>query len=96
MPQQPPVNRRVIVEKQNETTGAFGMHNLAVNLERSAALFPQKTALYMGNESYSYAQLDALASKVAHNLVRLGLKPEIRSPFPAPTFPTSPSPITAS
>ncbi|MBV7297410.1 long-chain-fatty-acid--CoA ligase [Enterovibrio paralichthyis] len=66
------------------------MHNLAVNLERSAALFPQKTALNMGNDSYSYAQLDALASKVAHNLVRLGLKPGDKVALSCPNIPYFP------
>ncbi len=50
------------------------MHNLAVNLERSAALFPDKTALRMGAEEISYQQLESAASTVAHNLKQLGLE----------------------
>ncbi|TFH90076.1 long-chain-fatty-acid--CoA ligase [Vibrio ouci] len=49
------------------------MHNLAVNLERSAALFPTKAALRMGDEEVSFALFDKLASNVAENLKRLGL-----------------------
>ncbi|TCN75364.1 AMP-binding enzyme [Vibrio crassostreae] len=50
------------------------MHNLAVNLERSASLFPTKAALRMGSDEVSFAQLEQLAGKVATNLERLGLK----------------------
>ncbi|WP_299136885.1 long-chain fatty acid--CoA ligase [uncultured Vibrio sp.] len=50
------------------------MHNLAVNLERSASLFPTKAALRMGTDEVSFAQLEQLAGKVAANLERLGLK----------------------
>lgn len=49
------------------------MHNLAVNLERSASLFPTKAALRMGADEVSFAQLEQLAGKVAANLKRLGL-----------------------
>ena len=34
------------------------MHNLAVNLERSASLFPTKAALRMGTDEISFAQLE--------------------------------------
>lgn len=51
------------------------MHNLAVNLERSAALFPTKAALKIGTDDVSYQQLDDYANIVAHNLVKLGLVP---------------------
>lgn len=51
------------------------MHNLAVNLERSAALFPTKAALKMGTDDVSYQQLNDYVNVVAHNLVKLGLVP---------------------
>ncbi|MGI1900746.1 AMP-binding protein, partial [Vibrio campbellii] len=50
------------------------MHNLAVNLERSAALFPSKVALRMGDDEISYASLDKFAGNIAANLKRLGLQ----------------------
>ncbi|MCG9579267.1 long-chain fatty acid--CoA ligase [Vibrio tubiashii] len=50
------------------------MHNLAVNLERSAALFPNKRALQMGAQSLSYQEFDQLSSKVAFQLKQLGLE----------------------
>ena len=50
------------------------MHNLAVNLERSASLFPNKVALRMGTEEVSFSQLEQLSGNVAANLKRLGLK----------------------
>ncbi|PMN72398.1 long-chain-fatty-acid--CoA ligase [Enterovibrio norvegicus] len=51
------------------------MHNLAVNLERSAALFPNKVAIRMGEENVTFSELNTLASNVATHLVALGLKP---------------------
>ena len=50
------------------------MHNLAVNLERSASLFPNKVALRMGTEEVSFSQLEQLSGNVAANLKRLELK----------------------
>ncbi|MFA0154451.1 AMP-binding protein, partial [Vibrio sp. 10N.261.46.C10] len=50
------------------------MHNLAVNLERSASLFPNKVALRMGTDEVSFSQLEQLSGNVAANLKRLGLK----------------------
>lgn len=50
------------------------MHNLAVNLERSAALFPSKAAFRMGDDEINYALLDKFAGNIATNLNRLGLK----------------------
>lgn len=50
------------------------MHNLAVNLERSAALFPSKAALRMGDDEISYALLDKFAGNIAANLKQLGLE----------------------
>ncbi|MEL0610485.1 long-chain fatty acid--CoA ligase [Vibrio echinoideorum] len=50
------------------------MHNLAVNLERSASLFPTKAALRMGTDELSFSQLEQLSGNVAANLKRLGLQ----------------------
>ena len=50
------------------------MHNLAVNLERSAALFPNKRALQMGTQAMSYQVLNQLSNKVALQLKQLGLE----------------------
>lgn len=50
------------------------MHNLAVNLERSAALFPSKTALRMGGDEISYALLNQMSGNIAKNLQKLGLE----------------------
>lgn len=70
------------------------MHNLAVNLERSAALFPDKTALRMGAEEISYQQLESAASTVAHNLKQLGWNKGTKWRFRVLMLPTSPSLIT--
>ncbi|TKF71873.1 long-chain fatty acid--CoA ligase [Vibrio sp. F13] len=50
------------------------MHNLAVNLERSASLFPTKAALRMGSDEISFSQLEQLSGNVVANLKRLGLQ----------------------
>lgn len=49
------------------------MLNYAANLSRNAALMPNKIALYFGDTSISYAQLDAAASQVANGLAALGI-----------------------
>ena len=49
------------------------MINIASNLVRSAALFPERTALSCAGQSTSYAQLDAASSALAHGLRSLGI-----------------------
>ncbi|MBE1277810.1 hypothetical protein EH171_23550 [Enterovibrio baiacu] len=66
------------------------MHNLAVNLERSAALFPQKMAIRMGEENITFSELNTLASNVATHLVALGLKPGDKVALSCPNVPYFP------
>ena len=49
------------------------MLNLASNLERNAALFPDKLVVHAGAHSLSYAQLDAAANQLANGLRALGI-----------------------
>ena len=49
------------------------MLNLAANLQRSAALFPQKTAIHFMDKSFSYAQLEGAAGQIANGLRSLGV-----------------------
>lgn len=51
------------------------MHNLAVNLERNAALFPSQPVLKLGTNVISYQQLNLMAGKIARHLSELGLEP---------------------
>ncbi|MEF1229552.1 AMP-binding protein, partial [Vibrio fortis] len=50
------------------------MHNLAVNLERSAAIFPKKPALRWQDKQISYQELNELSGKVAFHLKQLGIQ----------------------
>jgi long-chain acyl-CoA synthetase len=49
------------------------MINIAANLERNAALFPEKAAICFADQELSYAQLDAAANRVANGLKSLGI-----------------------
>lgn len=44
-------------------------------LERSAALYPDKTAVVQGRERPSYAAVNRLANRLAHRLIGLGVEP---------------------
>ncbi|MDQ7727806.1 non-ribosomal peptide synthetase [Halomonas sp. SpR8] len=47
-------------------------------IERQAALTPEVTALVFEEQSLSYAELNTRASRLAHYLIGLGVKPETR------------------
>ena len=49
------------------------MHNLAVNLERSASIFPSKPALRWQDKQMSYQELNKLAGRVAFHLKQIGI-----------------------
>ncbi|NGN98375.1 long-chain fatty acid--CoA ligase [Grimontia sp. S25] len=66
------------------------MHNLAVNLERSAALFSDKVAVRMADTAFTFEQLDKLAANVAHHLVSLGLGPGDKVALSCPNIPYFP------
>ena len=42
-------------------------------LHRSAARFPDNTALVGGDDRFTYAELDALVNRLAHGLAEAGL-----------------------
>ncbi|WP_042673993.1 non-ribosomal peptide synthetase, partial [Variovorax sp. CF313] len=47
-------------------------------IERQAALRPGATALVFGDEALSYSELEARANRLAHCLIALGVKPEMK------------------
>jgi len=49
------------------------MINLASNLVRNAALFPDKVAIHSGEQAITYGQLDAAVSQLANGLRKLGI-----------------------
>ncbi|MET3373126.1 amino acid adenylation domain-containing protein [Variovorax boronicumulans] len=62
-----------------ENTPAY-QHTAPVHVlvARQAALRPEATALIFGDRTLSYAALDARANRLAHHLVRAGVRPEVR------------------
>ena len=49
------------------------MINIATNLERNAAMLPDKIAVHFGDRTFTYAQLNAAANQVANGLKALGI-----------------------
>ncbi|SDY75283.1 amino acid adenylation domain-containing protein [Nitrosomonas sp. Nm33] len=63
-----------------ETIGSWSQSCQPVHclIERNAALQPDAIALLMGEQEMTYAELSRRANQLAHHLIRLGAKPEIR------------------
>jgi non-ribosomal peptide synthetase component F len=53
--------------------GDRNMLNIATNLERNAELLPEKVAVYFGDKTFTYAQLNGAANQVANGLKALGI-----------------------
>ncbi|MDR1998768.1 MAG: long-chain fatty acid--CoA ligase [Frankiaceae bacterium] len=51
----------------------MAMYNLAALLEGSAARYPQRTAIVLGSDRFSYAQVNAAANQVANLLAGRGI-----------------------
>ena len=66
------------------------MLSLASFVREHALRSPERTAMRMGEQSYSYAQLDAMASAVANYLVEQGLKPGDHVALSCPNLPYFP------
>ncbi|UXI03191.1 long-chain-fatty-acid--CoA ligase [Photobacterium sp. TY1-4] len=66
------------------------MMNLAAALQRNASCKPDKPAVICGDTRLTYAQLDALASQVAHGLVAKGIRPGDRVALSCPNLPFFP------
>jgi len=66
------------------------MTNLAELLERSAAAYPDRTAIVFADTRLSYAQVNAAANQVANMLVDAGVRPGDNVAFSCPNLPYFP------
>ncbi|MEU6376533.1 long-chain fatty acid--CoA ligase [Streptomyces sp. NPDC046909] len=62
-------------------------YNLAQLLERSAARYPERTAVVLGDTRLTYAQVDAAANQVANLLVSRGIGPGDKVALSMPNLP---------
>ncbi|MEZ7238351.1 long-chain fatty acid--CoA ligase [Rhodococcus sp. GXMU-t2271] len=67
------------------------MLNLSVLLEDSARRYPDRTALVLGSERLTYAQLDAQANRIANLLVAEGVAPGDKVALSCPNVPQFPA-----
>ena len=47
-------------------------------IERQAQAYPEAVALLFGDEALTYAELNVRANRLAHRLIKLGVKPEVK------------------
>jgi long-chain acyl-CoA synthetase len=66
------------------------MLNLSVLLEDSARNYPERTAVVLGDQRLSYAQVDAAANQVANLLVARGVRPGDKVALSCPNLPYFP------
>src|SRR3954453_3776738 len=62
-------------------------YNLASLLEDSAAQYPDRTAIVLGDMRMSYAEVDSFASMVANLLVPRGIQPGDKVALTCPNLP---------
>ncbi|WP_338927406.1 amino acid adenylation domain-containing protein (plasmid) [Mycetohabitans endofungorum] len=86
-PQQPvatlellsPVERQLLLGMWNATQQAYPKHRCVHQLfEAQVERTPEATALVYEDQTLSYAQLNARANRLAHQLIELGVKPDMR------------------
>jgi long-chain acyl-CoA synthetase len=66
------------------------MLNLSILLEDSARHYPERTAVVLGAQRLTYAQVDAAANQVANLLVARGLRPGDKVALTCPNLPYFP------
>ncbi|MGH3505979.1 MAG: AMP-binding protein, partial [Nocardioidaceae bacterium] len=66
------------------------MFNLAVMLEDSARKVPDRTAVVLGDLRLSYAQVDAMANRIANLLVSRGIRAGDKVALSCPNLPYFP------
>jgi amino acid adenylation domain-containing protein len=75
----PESERALVVEAWNRTDEPFtDLVLIHHHFQAQAARAPGATAVEFGDESLTYAELDARANRLAHRLVELGVRPEGR------------------
>ncbi|WP_038264308.1 AMP-binding protein, partial [Xenorhabdus cabanillasii] len=74
-----PTERRILLEIWNATETPYP-ETLCIHqwIEQQVARTPQATALVCENQTFSYAELNARANRLAHQLIELGIEPEQR------------------
>ncbi|SIT66707.1 amino acid adenylation domain-containing protein [Burkholderia sp. b13] len=86
-PQQPvatlellsPAERQLLLNTWNATQQAYPAHRCVHQLfEAQVERTPEATALVFEDQTLSYAQLNAQANRLAHQLIELGIKPDTR------------------
>ncbi|MGO7733486.1 amino acid adenylation domain-containing protein, partial [Rhizobium johnstonii] len=75
----PPDERHQLIEGFNDTQADYPHDRLVQELfEEQAAARPEATAVICDNDALSYGDLNEQASRLAHHLLSLGLKPDQR------------------
>ncbi|PPB80358.1 non-ribosomal peptide synthetase, partial [Mycetohabitans endofungorum] len=86
-PQQPvatlellsPAERQLLLQTWNATQQAYPSHVCVHQLfEAQVKRTPEAPALVFEDQTFSYAQLNAQANRLAHQLIELGVKPDAR------------------
>jgi fatty-acyl-CoA synthase len=89
----PPVLHKTLVAERQDTAMAtiseawFTPLTPLAFLERSARVYPEKTAIVYGNRRISYAEFAAAATRLAHALRASGVKPGDRVAYLVPNIP---------
>ncbi len=74
-----PAERTLLLETWNSTVTPYPTHQCIHQLfEEQVERTPHATALVYEEQALSYAELNARANRLAHRLIELGVKPEMR------------------
>ncbi len=72
-----PAERHTLLEEFNDTARPMPQTTLPVLFEAQVARSPDAVAVVCGDESISYGELNARANRLAHDLIGLGVGPEV-------------------
>ncbi|MCG1019693.1 non-ribosomal peptide synthetase, partial [Mycetohabitans sp. B4] len=75
----PEAERQLLLQTWNATQQAYPLHWCVHQLfEAQVERTPEAPALVFEDQTLSYAQLNAQANRLAHQLIELGVKPDVR------------------